>query len=297
MKILIGVDATTSSQEAVQAAAARPWPTGSRFLLVTAIDPFFFARAPALLDQAKKCALEHLEHSAECLCHAGWNTATEVILGNPRRAITLFARDWGADLVMAGSRDLSDTERLFLGSTTQSLLRRAPCSVEIVRAGDRKNRANADAGMKLLIATDGSEFSVAAVRSVATRPWPEGTSVKLLSAPTLVLLLRECPYFERHQVQELNVASLEESQGAVALAMGILSRSGLRVHSDVPLLHDTPSKIILDRAEEWRADMIAVGSHGRSGFDRWTMGSVSEAVALHAGCSVEVIRERNQPGD
>jgi nucleotide-binding universal stress UspA family protein len=297
MKVLIGVDATPSCHEAVQAAAARPWPAGTSFLLATAIDPFFFARAPALLDQAKKCARQHLEHTGEGLHHAGWNTTTEVILGNPRRAISVFARDWRADLVMVGSRDLSDMNRLFLGSTTQSLLRRAPCSVEIVRTGERENHANNDKGMKLLLATDGSEFSVAAVRSVTSRPWPEGTQVRVISAPGLVLLLRECPYFEQHQVEELNVASMEESHKAVASAVEILSRSGLKVHSGVPLLHDTPSTIILDEAEKWHANMIVVGSHGRSGFDRWTMGSVSEAVALHAGCSVEVIRERNQPAE
>jgi hypothetical protein len=67
LKILMGVDATPSCREAVQAAAARPWPPGSSFLLVTAIDPYFFARALALLDQAKKCAREHLERSAESL--------------------------------------------------------------------------------------------------------------------------------------------------------------------------------------------------------------------------------------
>jgi nucleotide-binding universal stress UspA family protein len=258
---------------------------------VTAIDPFFFARAPALLDQAKKCAREHLERTAEVLHHAGWNTATDVILGNPRRVISGFARDWKADLVMVGSRDLSDAKRLFLGSTTQSLLRRAPCSIEIVRTFDRKNRPDSDTGMKLLVATDGSEFSEAAIQCVASRPWPEGTRIKVISAPALVLFLRECPYFERQQVEALNLASLEDSQAAVALAVGTLSKSGLPVHSDVPLLHDTPSKIILDEAAKWHADMIVVGSHGRSGFDRFTMGSVSEAVALHAGCSVEVIRE------
>jgi nucleotide-binding universal stress UspA family protein len=129
MKILIAIDATPSCQGVVQAAAARPWPPGSSFLLATAIDPFFFARAPALLDQAKNCASQHLEHTVETLQHAGWKAATEVILGNPRRAISLFAPDWGADLAMAGSRDLSDTKRLFLGSTSQALLRRAPCSV------------------------------------------------------------------------------------------------------------------------------------------------------------------------
>ncbi len=297
MKILIGVDAGPSCQEAAQGAAARPWPAGSSFLLATAIDPFFFARAPALLEQAKKCARQRLEHTAEGLHHAGWNPTTEVILGNPRRAISVFARDWRADLVMVGSRDLSDTKRRFLGSTTQSLLRRARCSVEIVRTRDPRKHANSDKGMKLLLATDGSEFSVAAVRSVASRPWPEGTQVRVISAPGLVLLLRECPYFEQHQVEELNVASMEESHKAVASAVEILSRSGLKVHSGVPLLHDTPSQIILDEAEKWHADMIVVGSHGRSGFDRLTMGSVSEAVALHAGCSVEVIREQKQPAE
>jgi nucleotide-binding universal stress UspA family protein len=125
MKILVGVDATPSCQGVVQAAAARPWPAGSSFLLATAIDSFFFARAPALLAEAKKCAQQHLEHTAECLQNAGWNVTSEVILGKPRRAISLFARDWGADLFMVGSRDLSDTHRLFLGSTAQSLLRRA----------------------------------------------------------------------------------------------------------------------------------------------------------------------------
>jgi nucleotide-binding universal stress UspA family protein len=48
-------------------------------------------------------------------------------------------------------------------------------------------------------------------------------------------------------------------------------------------------------AKEWAADLITVGSHDRSGFDRVVMGSVSEAVALHAKCSVEIVRERRSP--
>ena len=46
-------------------------------------------------------------------------------------------------------------------------------------------------------------------------------------------------------------------------------------------------------AARWGADLIVVGSHGRSGFDRIVMGSVSEAVGLHAKCSVEIIREHS----
>ena len=91
--------------------------------------------------------------------------------------------------------------------------------------------------MKLLLATDGSEFSTAAALSVGSRPWPEGTEVKVISAPGLVLLQRECPYFEHHQVEELNAASMKESHQAVASPVEMLSRSGLKVHTRVPLLH------------------------------------------------------------
>jgi nucleotide-binding universal stress UspA family protein len=47
---------------------------------------------------------------------------------------------------------------------------------------------------------------------------------------------------------------------------------------------------ILEHAKHWPADLIALGSHGRRGLDRALMGSVSEAIAIHSACSVEVIR-------
>jgi nucleotide-binding universal stress UspA family protein len=47
---------------------------------------------------------------------------------------------------------------------------------------------------------------------------------------------------------------------------------------------------IIDAAEEWGADLIVVGSHGRSGIPRFLLGSVAEFVARHAECSVEIVR-------
>jgi nucleotide-binding universal stress UspA family protein len=47
---------------------------------------------------------------------------------------------------------------------------------------------------------------------------------------------------------------------------------------------------IIDAAEAWHADLIVVGSHGRSGIQRFLLGSVAESVARHAKCSVEIIR-------
>jgi len=47
----------------------------------------------------------------------------------------------------------------------------------------------------------------------------------------------------------------------------------------------------LDAASEWHADLIMVGSHGRTGLDRLLIGSVSEVVARHAPCSVQIVRD------
>jgi nucleotide-binding universal stress UspA family protein len=47
---------------------------------------------------------------------------------------------------------------------------------------------------------------------------------------------------------------------------------------------------ILDEADSWGADLIVVGSHGRTGLKRLVLGSVAAAVVAHAHCSVEVVR-------
>jgi nucleotide-binding universal stress UspA family protein len=51
-----------------------------------------------------------------------------------------------------------------------------------------------------------------------------------------------------------------------------------------------PKELILKEASDWGAHLIVLGSHGRRGLDRLLLGSVSEAIAAHAPCSVEVIR-------
>ena len=54
MRILIGLDGSSASDAVLQEVMLRPWPKGSEFKLVTAVDPFFFVRAPQLLEDTKK---------------------------------------------------------------------------------------------------------------------------------------------------------------------------------------------------------------------------------------------------
>ena len=240
MKVLIAVDATPSWLAVVREAVTRPWPAGTKFCMFHAVDPYHFVKAALLLARAKGAAQSQLKSAAESLQHAGWSVETEVLLGNPRKAISSFAREWGAGLILAGSHGHGDLARILLGSTSKAVLRSAHCSVEIVRSPAKGQERKADEGMRILAATDGSDCSMSAVRSVAERPWPKGSEVKVISIPERIIPLREFPYFEPGEVEEINTFSLEHAREAAAKAQELLEKSGLKSCTEVPLEWDIP---------------------------------------------------------
>ena len=295
MKVLIPLDVTSADGAAVKIAAGRPWPAGTSFCLLNiSVSLYPPLLPPRVFENSKTKILKLLDRAAEPLKKSGWNVRTEVLEGSPRRTINAFAKEWRADLVMVGSHERSQLARLCLGSTAQSVMRHAPCSVEIVRPGGDGGGSAGSGALKILAATDGSEFSAAALRAVAARPWPAGSKLKVISVPEFILT-KDASYLVTHETKEfgdLGAASIEDAKKCIAAAREIVSGSPLTVNAELPEYEDRPYQVILHEAEEWDADLIVVGSHGRSGLDRVVMGSVSEAVALHAKCSVEIIRER-----
>ena len=146
--------------------------------------------------------------------------------------------------------------------------------------------------MKILLAIDGSPCSDAAVEEVARRPWPQGSTVKVLTAvestPT-VPITPEVWALPPHYFEELDGALRQQGRNIVEHALQKL-KSNKTVSTDALLAPGSPRPTILDEAEHWRADLIVVGSHGYGGWKRLLLGSVSQAVVSHAKCSVEVVR-------
>jgi nucleotide-binding universal stress UspA family protein len=148
--------------------------------------------------------------------------------------------------------------------------------------------------MKILIATDGSDYSKAAVNSVAERPWPQGSEVKIISAmnvpfaPTTEGWVMPDSYYS-----ELDRVAREQAEAAVKDAVERIESgkaSGLEMITKI--ISGSAGEVILDEAERWDADLIVLGSHGYSGWQRFLLGSVSHAVATHAHCSVEIVRQK-----
>jgi nucleotide-binding universal stress UspA family protein len=79
-----------------------------------------------------------------------------------------------------------------------------------------------------------------------------------------------------------------QCEAAIDSASKTLTGAGLAASTSV--LAGNAKWTIIDEAKEWNADLVVLGSHGRRGLTRVLLGSVSEAVAMNAPCSVEVIR-------
>jgi nucleotide-binding universal stress UspA family protein len=146
--------------------------------------------------------------------------------------------------------------------------------------------------MKILLAVDGSEYSLKAADEIARRPWPTSSMVEILSVV-------EPPYLPTTDTWSLpdsfyartEEAAKEQAQTAVRDAeKRIRERHGATLEIINKIIAGHTVSTILDEAESWDADLIVLGSHGYRGLKRFLLGSVSNAVASHASCSVEIVR-------
>jgi nucleotide-binding universal stress UspA family protein len=143
--------------------------------------------------------------------------------------------------------------------------------------------------MKLLLAIDGSPYSAPPVRAAATRPWPPSSVVRVLS----VVESQYPPGFvpEAPLVPNLTAtqkALRDEAEALVESVAETVRKAGLR--TEVSVRDGTPGDEIVEEATSWGADLILMGSHGRTALKRVLMGSVAQYVVRHAPCSVEVVR-------
>jgi nucleotide-binding universal stress UspA family protein len=147
--------------------------------------------------------------------------------------------------------------------------------------------------MRVLLAIDDSAYSEAAVKAVIDQLRPANTEVCVFHA---VEWLREMPQsymFGEGPTYDRDILSNREqsfkrAEELVARVAQQLQTAGFQTTTATP---DTdPRHGIIDRATDWKADLIVMGSHGRRGLEKLLLGSVAEAVMRHASCSVEIAR-------
>jgi len=211
-----------------------------------------------------------------------WKTKLETSIDHPAQGILAAAEKQKPDLIVLGSHGQGALGRLFLGSVSTKVLNHAHSDVRIVRHPGRQ-----PAALRLLVAIDGSRDSTHAVNAVAKRPWPKGTQVHLvvvvderlrMAGAMLTRLRKPGTGFKAEGWLKTLVEEAEQT----------LSRGGMKVTSLI--LEGDPRDLLIKEAKRLKPHCLFLGSRGLNGLQRFFLGSVSTHVAVHAPCSVEIVR-------
>lgn len=147
--------------------------------------------------------------------------------------------------------------------------------------------------MKILLAVDGSEHSAKTVETIGSLPWPSGSLVRVLSVvDQVVTATPEVAIFSAATIEAERDQLLRTTDELTTRFAHWLCSTG--VVAETRIRRGDPKSLIVEEAEEWRADLIVVGSHGHTGFKQWLLGSVAQSIVSRASCSVYVVRERRE---
>lgn len=296
MKILFAVDGSHCSKEAIATALTMRCPAGTELLVVSAVD--FLEDLPSLEGIKKKeiAETEKLVHSVvqqlrDTHPHA---TVTGAVRdGYVYEEILDTCKEWKPDLLMLGSHGRTGISFLMTGSVSRAMLQEAPCAVRIVRV--RSEEHTKSDIFNVILALESEEHSQSLIDHVLEFPWSEYTTFKCVNIVSELHrgLLAEP---EITQGEELHAHYQDMVAGSAAwlevASQKLNNKFGKRVAKAEVLLGE-PRQALVELAKSWPADLIVMGSHGRRGFEKSILGSVSEAVAMHAPCSVEIIRVKS----
>ncbi|MEM9175987.1 MAG: universal stress protein, partial [Myxococcota bacterium] len=199
-------------------------------------------------------------------------------------AIRAAAEDDAVGLVVMGSHGRRGVDRWVLGSVAARVVQRAPKPVLVVRHELPADRDQGPPMRSILLATDFSERAAAVEAEVIAWAKRFGAEVEVLHVirETSVML---APY----AVTGSSDFEGEMFEAAASRMQGVLRRLAERgVHAKSKIVYGLPSEEILRRAEATNVDLVAMGTRGYSGLQRFFLGSVAQRVLSQARCDVLV---------
>jgi nucleotide-binding universal stress UspA family protein len=284
-RLLLATDSSEFSEGAIREAIRMAKRCSSELTAVTVIEtnPEFESMAPSVLEKLEKEARAHLNSVQARAKQEG--VACEIVIHEGEDSYKYIVDEAAAKkstMIIMGRRGKKGFRRLVMGSTTSWTIGHAPCSVLVVPR-------NAQVEFKsIVVATDGSPHSAAAASEgigIAKRNSARLTVIAVVPAdiamPTDVdfaAIQREKLADQEMQIAEKNARTAKEAA----------QKDGVDAQAFV--MSGKPADAIMEIAKDKAADLIVVGSHGRTGLDRLLMGSVAERVIVLSSCAVLVAK-------
>jgi nucleotide-binding universal stress UspA family protein len=295
MRVLLAYDGSAGAAEAAALTQAIPWPRDSILRVVNVLEPILSPMSgpgdrvsvpSADLDATLTAsANETLREVVQRLGSSVRSVDGGVLRGRAASVIVDDAREFRADLVIVGSRGHGAIATLLLGSVSSEVVDHAPCPVLVARGRSLTG---------VVFATDDSPSGHAAEAILARWPIFAGLPIHVLSVAEVVhpWTTGIAPTIDG-QVLDAYAAELGESraqhQQIATIAATRLRESGRHVDSE--MREGDPAEEIIAAAAKRGADLIVLGSRGRTGLTRLLLGSVARNVLSGSNASVLVVHE------
>ncbi|MEO5336082.1 MAG: universal stress protein [Magnetospirillum sp. WYHS-4] len=236
-------------------------------VMMVYVNPEYAALAPQLVEKAENDAMAHLKTIVEAAQAAGVEAEPLIRHGDlPHEVIVGAAGSVNADVIVVGRRGRRGLARIMVGDATVKVIGAARCSVLVVP------KAAAMWQKRILLATDGSRFGDAAAVAAAN-------VARCCKLPVTVV----GALVPSHSAQRQ-----QEGRDAVARTVDYLKKEGFDAEGVVE--PGEAADVIAAAADTAGADLIVMGTHGRTGFERVLVGSVAERVIGLAKCPILVVK-------
>ena len=291
--LLVPVDFTEASARASRTAVSLAQKWDMRVTFVHVIAPVGEeAEIMAIWTdfQAQRQVYAEAKLDAWRQAHAADQQAScEILYGRDFEEIVSCAETRHVDMIIMARNGKSGLIEQLLGSTTERVVRHAKCPVLVI--GDSDETQLLEAG-QVLLTTDFSPASLTAF------PWAEKFARTFAAKITLANVqppmgLPGTREYIRFQ-QDIDALRTQADAEITALRDSSLDAS---LSGDAQVVEGTPHLSICRLAQELKAALIVMGTHGRTGWHRALIGSTTELVVRHAPCSVLVIRGNNLPAN
>jgi nucleotide-binding universal stress UspA family protein len=210
-----------------------------------------------------------------------------VVRGEPSDTILEYADDHDADLIAMGTHGRTGINRYIAGSVAERVVRLADAPVLTVRATEQ-SRPTGDY-RDVLVPTDGSELAAAAVDHGIAIAAATDARVHVVNVVDVGSVGLAPGALSRSEVHEQLVAQGEEATENVAARAR---------DADVDVVTEvregTPAAALCEYADDHGVDLIAMGTAGRTGLDRYLLGSTTEQVIRRARVPVLAVNARAQ---
>jgi nucleotide-binding universal stress UspA family protein len=249
----------------------------------------FVPSPPDLSEELQQAAMARLNEVAEEARESGIRVDVHLRLGLPSESILEAARELQADLIVMGTRGLSGIRHLLLGSTAERVVQHADCPVLTVHPDDIDQHRSI---RTVLVPTDFSGYAQRGVE-VAERLLHH----RLQQTRLLLLHVYHLPFeYTAYGTIPTSLDYFKDVEGAAAERLEQIAQPLREKGLEVKTLsrEGYPPEVITGEAEAAGADLIAMGTHGRSGLAHLLLGSTAERVVQTAPCPVLTVRREKK---